>query len=425
MKIIKVSPKSIAAELGIRPGDHLVKINGHPIRDHLDYQFFVQEDQLELEIERQGEMTIYELEFIDEDLGMDFAEMKCLSCGNHCVFCFVDQNPPNVRPTLFFKDEDYRMSFIYGNYVTLTNTSAKQLQRITDLRLSPLFISVHAVDPQLRKRMLGLRRDDRLLEKISFLATNNIEMHTQIVLCPAWNDGEELDRTVQTLAKFFPQIKTVAVVPVGLTKHRQGLAALRPVSSELAKQLVTWEKEVSRQFLQQFDSAFVYIADEFYLLAGENIPPAERYEGFAQVENGVGMVRQLLDAFEEEKALFPQEIQPTHFSLITGEMAAPILENAILPSLQRIKGLQVTLHPIKNIFFGGGVSVSGLLVGADIADQLSKQPYGDVVVLPPNCLNNDGLFLDDWTVQKLESCLKRSVVLSHGGFLELIELKSL
>lgn len=425
MKIINVSPKSIAAELGIKPGDDLVKINGHPIRDILDYQFFVRDDQLELEIERQGEVTIYELEFIDEDLGMDFVEMKCLSCGNHCIFCFVDQNPATVRPTLRFKDEDYRMSFIYGNYVTLTNTSPKKLQRIAELRLSPIFISVHAVDPQLRMRMLGLRRDDRLLEKIAFLAANHIEMHSQIVLCPGWNDGEELENTVRALSEFFPQIRTVAIVPVGLTKHRQGLTALQPVSSELAKQLVTWEKEVSHQFLQRFGSAFVYIADEFYLLAEESIPSAGRYEGFAQVENGVGMVRQLLDAFEEEQALFPQEIQPTHFSLITGEMAAPILEKDILPFLRRIKGMQVTLHPIVNNFFGGGVSVSGLLGGADIADQLSRQHYGDVIVLPPNCLNYDGLFLDDWTVQKLENSLKRAVVVSSGGFLEPIEQKSL
>lgn len=420
MIIISVQENSVAQELEIQPGDDLVTINGHAVHDSLDYRFHIQDDELELEIRRGDETIIYELEDgLDEDLGLEFEEMKCLACGNHCVFCFVDQNAPNVRPALLFKDEDYRMSFIHGSYVTLTNTSRKQLRRIVEQRLSPLYISVHAVNPDTRRQMLGIRADDHLLEKIEFLAQSRIEMHTQIVLCPGWNDGAVLEETVEHLSHFFPWVNTVAVVPVGLTKYRQGLAELTPVSADMARDMLIWEKEAAAYFHKKLGSYFLYLADEFYLLANEPVPNSERYEGFAQVENGIGMVRQLLNGFEAEKKELPASVKPIHIDVVTGKMAAPILEKFILPTLNRIKGCSVTLHPVENNFFGGGVSVSGLLCGQDIAEQLLPRPLGDLVVLPPNCLNFDGIFLDDWTVDRLADVLQRRVVQIHNGFIDL------
>jgi putative radical SAM enzyme (TIGR03279 family) len=418
--ITSIQENSIAEELKIQPGDDLVAVNGHTVHDILDYQFHIQDDELELEIRRGGETIVYELEDgLDEELGLQFEEMKCLACGNHCVFCFVDQNPPLVRPTLLFKDEDYRMSFIHGNYVTLTNTSRKQLHRIAEQRLSPLYISVHAVNLEVRGRLLGIRADDRLLDKIEYLAQNRIEMHTQIVLCPGWNDGAVLEETVEHLSHYFPYVNTVAIVPVGLTKHRQGLPELTPASAEKAHEILKWEKEAAAHFHKKLGSYFIYLADEFYLLANKPVPNSKRYEGFAQVENGVGMVRQLLDDFKVEKKQLPASVPSTRIDVVTGKMAAPVLEKHILPELNRVKGSTVTLQPVENKFFGGGVSVSGLLCGQDIADQLLPRPLGDLVVLPPNCLNYDGIFLDDWTVDRLAGALQRRVVQSQNGFIDL------
>ena len=424
MLITQVEKNSIAEEMNLQPGDDLVSINGHAVRDILDYRFYILDDDLELEVRRNGETVIFEIEGgLDRDLGVDFEEIKCLSCGNHCIFCFVDQNPPDVRPTLRFKDEDFRMSFIYGSYVTLTNTSRRQLQRIVEQRLSPIYISVHAVDPSVRRHMLGIRADDRLLQKIEYLAEHRIEMHTQIVLCPGWNDGAVLRQTVEQLSRFFPAVSSVAVVPVGLTKHRQGLAELTPVSVDKAREVIDWGETAAQRFKEQFDSYFLYLADEFYLLADQPIPHAERYEGFAQVENGVGMVRRLLDDFADERRRLPAATAPIQFDIVTGRMAAPVLQAFILPVLNRIAGCRAVLRPVDNRFFGGGVTVSGLLSGHDIADQLAALPLGDVVVLPPNCLNDDGVFLDDWSVERLQNKLQKKVVQSQGGFLELFEKK--
>ncbi len=420
MKITRVLPGSIAAELDIRPGDELTAVNGHAVEDVIDYRFYLQDDDLELEIRRGEETTVYEIEDLGgEDPGLEFEEMKCRSCGNRCVFCFVDQNPPSVRPTLMFKDEDYRLSFLHGSYVTLTNTSRRHLRRIVEQRLSPLYISVHAVDTEVRRRLLGLRKDDRLMEKIAFLAENGIVMHAQIVLCPGWNDGAVLDETVERLADFYPQLRTVAVVPVGLTAHRRGLTDLTSVTAETAEKIILRSSEWGERFTAMFGSRFVYLADEFFLSAGRPIPGADYYEDFAQLENGVGMVRRLLDDFEEEKALLPRAVRPQRIDIVTGRLAAPVLSQFILPTLRRIKGCDVALRPIDNRFFGGGVTVSGLLTGGDIAAQLAGTTDADLVVLPPDCLNHDALFLDDWDVPRLEEALQRPVMTSNGSFLDI------
>lgn len=421
MKIVGLRKNSIAHKVGIKIGDELIAVNGRKVEDEIDYRFYAQDEELTLEIRRNGETTIYEIEAGGEDLGLQFEEMQCRSCGNHCIFCFVDQNPPGVRPTLLFKDEDFRLSFLHGSYVTLTNLSRRQLQRIVEQRLSPLYISVHAVDPDLRRRMLGLRRDDRLLDKIAFLAEHRIEMQTQIVLCPGWNDGAALDETIETLAGFSPSVAGIAVVPVGLTKHRQGLVELRPVSEREAAKILKHLNKLGAEFTRKYGKRLVYPADEFFLLAGEQIPDADYYDDFPQIENGVGMVRRLLDDFDLDARYLPAAIRPTEFEIVTGRMAAPILAEHIVPRLERVAGCTVHLRPVENRFFGGNVAVSGLLTGGDIAEQLAGTPRGDKVILPPNCLNDDGLFLDDWTVPRLQRALGRPVQQVHDSFLELFE----
>lgn len=411
---------SLADELGISPGDDLVAINDYPIRDILDYHFYRSDDILELMIEHEGQSTIYEIEGCDDlDLGLDFEELECKCCGNHCVFCFVDQNPPHVRPSLLFKDEDYRMSFLYGNYVTLTNLSSKDLHRIAEQRLSPLYISIHALDNKVRKKMLGLRGPDRLLEKLDFLAQNHIEMHAQIVLCPNWNDAHVLTDTIHGLSDYYPWIKTVAIVPVGLTGHREHLPPIQAVTPELADDVIHWAEEQAKVFINQLQSHFIYLADEFYILANRPLPSAKRYEDFSQIENGVGMTRRFLDDFDNEKSKLPGKLKNTRLSWTTGELAAGILDKHILPVLNSISGLVVHLHPVKNMFFGGGVTVSGLLSGQDIADSFSNT--GDeLVVLPPNCLNENNLFLDDWTVDDLSASIQRPVLQFKQSFVELL-----
>lgn len=425
MKIIGIRENSIAQEIDLRPGDELLSINGEQLNDVIDYQFNIHDEELELEIKRGDEKFIVEFEDgLDEDLGIDLEELTCRSCGNKCMFCFVDQNPNGVRSSLLFKDEDYRMSFLYGNYITLTNTSRKSLQRIAEQRLSPLYISVHATNPEVRSRMLGVRKQDTLLSDLKSLADQRITMHAQIVLCPGWNDGAVLDETINDLAEFFPMVETVAIVPVGLTGHRNGLEQLTSVTPDKAREVIAWEKKKTADLLTKMQSYFIFLADEFFLLAGEEIPPAERYEDFAQIENGVGMVRQLFDEFEEDVKDFPTIVNATTIDIITGKMAASVLEERILPSLNRIDGLQANIRAVKNRFHGGGVSVSGLLVGQDIAHHFADKKCGDLVVLPPNCLNHDNLFLDDWTVERLQAAIGAPVVQVKNGFQEIFQLLS-
>ncbi|MDZ7376620.1 MAG: DUF512 domain-containing protein, partial [candidate division KSB1 bacterium] len=281
MKIIGFENNSLAAEAGLQVGDDLTKINDHQIGDELDFQFYASDELLEIEVLRDGERFIFEIEKdYDESLGIIFEETKFRCCGNHCIFCFVDQNPQGLRPSLYFKDEDFRLSFLYGNYVTLTNVSRSDLKRIVRQRLSPLYVSVHSTDLTIRKLLLGITKDDHLLEKIRYLVEHRIELHAQIVLCPGINDGQGLQRTIDDLARFYPQLKSVAIVPVGLTRHRQGLYQLASVTPAFAAALIDQVEPISEHFKQIWDDYFVYLADEFYLLAAQPLPLAQRYEDF-------------------------------------------------------------------------------------------------------------------------------------------------
>jgi putative radical SAM enzyme (TIGR03279 family) len=423
MKIIAFENQSTGSESGFQIGDDLIKINGHPIRDEIDFQYHASEEYLEIEVIRNGEAHIFEIEKdYDDFLGIIFEETKFRCCGNNCIFCFVDQNPRGLRESLYFKDEDFRLSFLYGNYVTLTNVSRADLQRIVEQRLSPLYVSVHSTDLKIRKLMLGIKKDDHLLEKIRFLTKNRIELHAQIVLCPGINDGESLNKTIEDLAEFYPHLKSIAIVPVGLTKHRQNLYPLKPVTPEYAKSLIFEIEKTAQQFQQKWENYFVYLADEFYLLAYVELPPAERYDEFPQVENGVGMARDFIDRFEEQSLYFPHRIKARlEVTLVSSVLAAPIINRWVVPRLNQIENLTVKVQTIVNEFYGNSVTVTGLLTGQDIYSQLQRYSSGDVIVLPANCLNFDGIFLDDWTPAMLQDKLRRPVEIVDNDFITLIQ----
>lgn len=423
MKIIAFEKNSAATEAGLKSGDDLIKINGNPIRDEIDFQFHASEEFLEIEVIRNGESYIFEIEKdYDDKLGIIFEETKYRCCGNDCIFCFIDQNPKGLRESLYFKDEDFRLSFLYGNYVTLTNVSRADLKRIAEQRLSPLYVSVHSTDLEIRKLLLGIKKDDHLLKKIRFLSDHRIELHAQIVLCPAINDGAGLTKTIADLAEFYPQLKSIAIVPVGLTKHRQNLYPLQPVTAAYSKSLLVEIEKIAQQFKQRWDDYFVYLADEFYLLAGEELPGADRYEEFPQVENGVGMMREFIDRFEEQSLRLPHRIKSRReLTLVSGVLAAPIIDRVVIPRLNLIQNLTARIQIIKNEFYGERVTVTGLLTGQDIFNQLRRQKIGDILVLPANCINFDGIFLDDWTPAMLQTKLQRPIEIIDNDFISMIQ----
>ncbi len=402
MKIVAVDAKGAGAKLGLGPGDVLRALNDHPVKDELDFRFWSAEGVRSVEVERDGKVVLIRCPEKVDDLGIQLEPLRVRLCGNACLFCFVDQNPPGMRPALYVKDEDYRLSFLHGNYVTLSNAGRADLLRIAELRLSPLYVSVHATDTPVRKRLLGLRKDDRLLEKLAFLAGVGITIHAQVVICPGYNDGPILGQTIDTLLEYFPQVASVALVPVGLTRHRQGLTPLKTVEVTQARQIVQEYEERATKLRNLFGSFFVYLADELYLLAGWEVPCADRYEDFPQVENGVGMVRRFLDAFCKEKRRIPRRLNtPTRVTVVTGTLAGPILTEVCTEVAQAVENLEMVVVPVGNRFYGETVTVSGLLTGQDIRAALCGKDVGDLVLLPANCLNSDGLFLDDWTPDRL------------------------
>lgn len=418
MKIIAVEKESTGQELGLKVGDDIVKINEQSVRDILDYRFLISDEEIEMEVLQQGQKLIYEIEKEhDDDLGLSFEEIRIRYCGNDCPFCFVDQNPAGMRAGMYFRDEDFRLSFLSGHYVTLTNLSKRDLDRIVWQRLSPLFVSVHATEPEIRKFLFGISHDDRLLPKLQFLTENDIEIHTQVVLCPEVNDGDILRKTIWDLAGFLPTLKSVSVVPVGLTKHRQGLKKLKPVTAKYAGDYLRIINEYAGDFLAKTGEYFVYASDEFYILAGEDMPSAERYDGFYQKENGVGMVRYMLDDFAAQKQRFPQSLaEPYKATFVTAALASGMMRDSIIAELKKVKNFQPQLTVVENEFYGSSIYITGLLTGQDIYKHLSKIEIGDKVFLPASCVKDNHLFLDDWTVDGLSQKLGCPVVPLQDDF---------
>jgi putative radical SAM enzyme (TIGR03279 family) len=423
MKIIVVEPQSIADALGIQAGDELLEINGHRVLDSIDYRFHESDASASLKIARDGEVTIYDIEKDEgERVGIDFEEMKILACGNDCIFCFVDQNPQGLRKDLYFRDGDYRLSFMYGNYTTMTNAGPAILNRIIQQRLSPQYISVHVTDYEVRKLLMGLKKDDRILEKIRLLHDNGIDMHAQIVLCPGINDGDVLERTVHDLYEFRQRIISLAIVPVGLTDHRYGLFDLKKVDTGYANELLDSAATWQQRFRREIGRGFVYPSDEFFIVAGRDIPAAAYYDGFPQTENGVGLVRSFIAEFKRQSRKLPTQLPSTRrVTIATGELAAGFIGENIVPRLQRVDGLSVTLEVVPNALFGRNVTVAGLLSGKCLYSALKEKDCGDLLLLPPDILNADGIFLDDMSPAQLEEKLRTPIKVFDGSWAEVFE----
>lgn len=398
MKIVEVHPDSTASRLGFRSGDNLLTINGNRIKDHLDFLFHIAEERVSIQVEREGEILTFELTGGDRgNPGLELELFKPHLCGDNCVFCFVDQNPEGVRESLLVKDEDYRLSFLYGNYVTLDNLKEEDFRRIVEMRLSPLYISVHTTDPEKRRRMMRGRHSGGLRSQLERLLEGGIEVHTQIVLVPDYNDGAHLRDTVNDLAGYYPGVASVAVVPVGLTDHRDRLPELRRLESGEMQKVIAACEEWRDEFNDKLGSGFVYLADEFYLASGVPLPPVEWYEDFSQLENGIGMAAAFVNCFESRKDILHRDHCELTVLAFTGGMGGEMFRRHLLKELQDLDWLEFNLQECRNTFFGESVTVSGLLSAGSMVESLQNVDLSgvDALLLPPNCLNEDGLFLDD------------------------------
>ncbi|MEA4934092.1 MAG: DUF512 domain-containing protein [Lawsonibacter sp.] len=405
-----VDPRSPAHRAGVRVGETLTCINGHKIVDVLDYKFYSYDPRLELALEEvDGTIrTLRVRKSEGEDLGLEFETYlmdRARSCANNCIFCFVDQMPPGMRPSLYFKDDDARLSFLMGNYLTLTNLSQREIQRIIDLRISPINVSVHTTDPDLRVEMLKNKRAGEAIDTMRRLAKANITMNCQIVSCPGINDGPALDRTLKDLAEMFPSVNSVSVVPVGVTKFRKGLYPLNPYSQEKAAALIDQVEAFAAEHLRRQGTRLVWCSDEFYLLAGRTLPPEDYFEDFTQLDNGVGMLRLLTEEFRRALELMETEEMESArpFSIATGVSAAPFLSALVDQARAKCDAISGRVYPIVNRFFGETITVAGLVTGSDLIEQLRNKPLGERLLIPANMLRSgERVFLDDVSLDDVE-----------------------
>jgi putative radical SAM enzyme (TIGR03279 family) len=392
--VVAVEPGSPAHKGGVRPGDRVLRVNGEPVRDALDFRWLAAAEEVTLEVATGETVRIVRLSRTPhEGFGIELAPPRWRACRNTCVFCFMDQLPRGLRPSLYFKDEDYRLSFLRGSYVTLTDLSEQDIRRILTQRLSPLYVSVHTTDPDLRAWMLGRPEAPPVLPLLRRLTDGGIQMHAQVVLCPGINDGSVLDRTIEELSSLHPGVASLAVVPVGLTAHRDGLPELTPVcvseADAVLDQITAWRKRLSKAR----STRFVHAADELYLLAARRMPSARQYEGFPQIEDGVGMTRVLTDRLRRALRRLAEATRSTLGEgkvVVTGRLAAPLLQ-------ELLEGTRVQVVSIENRLLGGGVTVSGLLAGKDLLAEAGTLSGFEEVLLPSNLLNSDGRLLDDST----------------------------
>lgn len=421
-KIRSVQPGSIAWEMGIKPGDRLLSVDGQEIEDVFDYRYYIEEEEILLLIEKpDGEQWELEIEKETcEDLGLEFEQGlmdEYRSCRNKCIFCFIDQMPPGMRDTLYFKDDDSRLSFLQGNYVTLTNMSEHDIRRIIRFRLEPINISFQTMNPELRCRMLHNRFAGEALKKVDLLYEAGIEMNGQIVLCKGFNDGEELDRSIRELTRYLPFLRSVSVVPVGLTRFREGLEPLEPFTGEEARQVLELIHGWQERLYPEHGLHFIHASDEWYILAGEELPEEESYDGYLQLENGVGMLRLLLNEFAEALDEEEGDREERRLSLATGLLAAPYLERMAEQLREKFPRTEVMVCPVKNEFFGEQITVSGLITGQDLVKQLSGRDLAERLLLPCNMLRaEEDVFLDDFTVSQVQSALQvpLNIVKSSG-----------
>lgn len=414
----QIESGSIAEEMEIEKGDVLLEINGNKIEDIFDYQYYIQDEYIEVLIRKQsGEEWLLEIDKdYDEDLGITFENGLMddyRSCHNKCIFCFIDQMPKGMRDTLYFKDDDSRLSFLQGNYVTLTNMSDDDIARIIKYHLSPINVSFQTTNPELRCKMLNNRFAGEALKKAWKLAEAGITMNGQIVLCKGVNDGAELERSISDLVHYLPKLESVSVVPVGLSKFREGLYPLEPFTKEDAKEVLTTIHKWQDKLYPEYGLHFVHASDEWYIMADEELPKEERYDGYLQLENGVGMLRLLLDEFDEAFAEI-KNVKKHKFdnkervlSIATGKLAYRFIKEMADKIMAEFPQITIHIYPIKNDFFGEMITVSGLLTGQDLKAQLSGQILGERLLLPQNVFKSgEDIFLDDITRQELENALQ-------------------
>lgn len=413
--IKSIDAGSIAEQLEIEPGDRLLRINGNEVEDIFDYEYYLNSDHLLMLLEKaDGELWELEIEHDYEDLGITFENglmSDYKSCSNKCIFCFIDQMPPGMRDTLYFKDDDSRLSFLQGNYVTLTNMKDHDIQRIIKFNLAPINISVHTTNPELRCKMLNNRFAGESLKKIDTLYEAEVPMNGQIVLCKGINDGEELDRTIGDLAKYIPCMESVSVVPVGLSKFRDGLYPLEPFEKEDAEKTIEIIERWQKKIYAQHGIHFIHASDEFYLKAEREMPEEARYDGFPQLENGVGMLRlQEMEVDEALKAELIEDAEEEEISIATGKLAYPTLKKQVEKITAKYPQKKVHIYEIRNDFFGEMITVAGLITGQDLKNQLTGQNLGTRLLLP-DCMFRSGeeVFLDDVTREELQIALQVSI----------------
>lgn len=430
--ITEIIEGSIADELEIEAGDKLLSINDKEIKDIFDYQFLAEDEYLEILIEKQNnEEWLLEVEKDpDEDLGMVFGESlmdNYRNCHNKCVFCFIDQNPPGMRETIYFKDDDTRLSFLQGNYVSLTNLSEEDIQRIIDYKLAPINISVHTTNPELRCKMLNNRFAGKVLGYMDMLYKADIPMNAQIVLCKGLNDGKELEKTLDDLMNYAPALSSVTIVPVGLTKYREGLYPLESFNKEDAIKLVETVHRYQNIAMERLGFHFVHASDEWYINSGIPIPEADRYDGFNQLENGVGMVRLMYCEIEDSINNYKKEHNNIPFngkktiSLVCGRLVYQYMEKAMEMFKEVAPNVTINVYPVINHFFGEKITVTGLLTGGDIVDQIKDKELGDALFLPCNCLKADeDIFLDDMTLNEFQNALQVPVIIVQSSGMDFL-----
>lgn len=440
-KISSVAPGSIAEEYGIEPGDSLLSVNGKEVEDVFDYRYLIREETLTLIIRKgihseeflamnltEDEPEDWELEIEkdpQEDLGLEFESGlmdEYRSCRNKCIFCFIDQMPPGMRETLYFHDDDARLSFLQGNYITLTNMSDHDIERIIRYHLEPINISFHTLNPELRCQMLHNRFAGDIFPKVKRLKEAGIRMNGQIVLCRGINDGEELEYSLKEFEQYLPQLESVSVVPVGLTRYREHLPKLEPFDQESAAEVIDRIERWQEYYMERYRTHLVHASDEWYILAVRAFPGQERYDGYLQLENGVGMIRLLTEQVREtllsekrtEQTLIPNQDAESsvHVTIATGQLAAPTLKMLVSEITSVYPFVRADVIPIRNDFFGEMITVSGLITGRDLVAQLQGKDLGDRLLLPVNMLrSNENVLLDDMTIDQVEDALQTKIVI--------------
>ncbi|MBI5265756.1 MAG: DUF512 domain-containing protein [candidate division Zixibacteria bacterium] len=414
MRILDIDPASPLFGY-VRPGYSILSVNGSPVQDAIDFRYRIADERVHIRFaDPVGKELDFQFEAVEAgELGITLDDHKIKFCKNNCIFCFVHQQPQGMRRTLYFKDEDYRLSFTHGNFVTLSNTTDADIARIIEQRLSPLYVSVHATDDTLRRCMLKNEKLAPIIPRLRQLGSNGITIHTQVVLCPGINDGDQLERTISELGDLYPSVESLAVVPVGLTKYRDNLPNLRTYNKEEAGQIIDYVETCQTKLFRQHSTRFVWAADEFYVIADRAFPSRATYEEMPQFENGIGMCREFITMFNRRRAKLKSIKSQRRVALLTGRSAEGFMTREIMPYLNEI-GLPVTLHAVPNDFWGHGVTVSGLLTGQDLLKYARKiADQFDLVILPPNCLNSDDLFLDNLTLDQFKSVLKKPTLVGQ------------